>query len=202
MTRTARRIADTSVGNRGSQDEVVGHDGRRVDVTGDIWRVGPEHTINWSQLPPSLGRQVVVAIDAHIRHLIRTQSSPSVSARFDSIKLFFNVAHELKVDLSSAVTLNAALLNRLRIALNAKYALATVVGALHGYRLWYVWSTDADLPGFDFDVATKLESLTIGGGPKGEAVLRNDPKRGPLHSTEFDRLYQSMRKATETDALS
>lgn len=202
MTRTARRIADTSAASRDGQDEVVGRDGRRVDVTGDIWRVGSEHTINWSQLPPSLGRQIVVALDAHIRHLIRTQSSRSVSSRFDSIKLFFNAAHELAVDLSSAAALNATLLNRLRIALNARYALATVTGALHGFRSWYVWSTDADLPGFDFDVATKLESLTIGGGSKGEAVLRNDPKRGPLHSTEFDRLYQAMRKATETDVFS
>lgn len=201
MTRIPRCVDDTSSEQQGPPDTVVSYDGRRIDVADQIWRVGPESKISWSQLPPDMGYQAVTALKTYIRHLIRVQSPSSISSRFESIKLFFNVAHELSVDLSSVEVLDVKLLNQLRIALNSRYALATVAGALHAYRLWYVWSTDADLPGFDFDVATKLESLTVGGGPKGEAVLRNDPKRGPLNSTEFDRLYLAMINATKVEAI-
>ncbi len=179
---------------------LLGPDGKRRDVSGSVWRVGADHVINWSQLPP-LGTDIVVALHAHFKYLVSTLSPRSVDSRFGSIKLFFQTAYETNVDLSSAASLNASLLEKIRRPLNARYSLATVTGALHAYRLWYVWSADADFPGFDFEATVQLESLTIGGGPKGEAVLRNDPKCGPLHAMEFDRLYQALRRATECELV-
>ena len=183
-------------------DEVVAFDGKIIDVSGSIWRIGPDQVINWHQMPTSLGGQVIAALNAYFKHMIRTYAPRSIVGRFDSIRLFFNTALELNVDLSRGSGLPPSLLNQVRIALNTKYALATVTGALHAYRIWYIWATDADIPGFDFDMAADLESFTIGGGVKGEAVLRNDPKNGPLHSTEFDRLYQAMQIATESGPFS
>ncbi|MBT1537103.1 site-specific integrase [Ralstonia solanacearum] len=183
-------------------DEVVAFDGKIIDVSGSIWRVGPDQVINWHQMPTSLGGQVIAALNAYFKHMIRTYAPRSIVGRFESIRLFFKTVLELNVDLSRGSGLHPSLLNQVRIALNTKYALATVTGALHAYRIWYIWATDAEIPGFDFDMAADLESFTIGGGVKGEAVLRNDPKNGPLHSTEFDRLYQAMQIATESGPFS
>ncbi|WP_104655500.1 site-specific integrase [Ralstonia insidiosa] len=180
--------------------EVMRSDGKRLDVSGSIWRVGVDHAINWSQLPP-LGADIVAALQAHFKYIISTFSAWSIAGRFDSLKMFFQTAYEKRVDLSSAANLDASLLSKVRETLNERYSLATVTGALHAYRLWYIWSADADFPDFDFEVTIELENFTIGGGQKGEAVLRNDPKCGPLHAMEFDRLYQALRKATERELL-
>ncbi|MCK4120280.1 tyrosine-type recombinase/integrase [Ralstonia pseudosolanacearum] len=201
MDRDNARLSKSDVaGERYGASEVMGPDGKRLDVSGSVWRVGADHTINWSQLPP-LGADVVAALQAHFKHIISTFSSWSVDSRFESLKMFFQVAYEIKVDLSSAANLDASLLSKVRDVLSVQYSLATVTGTLHAYRLWYIWSADADFPGFDFEVTVQLENFTIGGGQKGEAVLRNDPKCGPLHAMEFERLYQTLRRATELELL-
>ncbi|WP_455154034.1 site-specific integrase [Cupriavidus campinensis] len=187
--------------DRSPGEEVVSHDGKRIDVSGVEWRLAPEATINWGSMPP-LGVQVRHAMREYLKHSIRSVAPHTAESRFKNLKTFLGAATDLDQDLSTAENFSVGLLKRVRSCLAKRHAVATVVGALHAFRYWYVWAADVDLPGFDFEVATGLENLTIGGAPKGEAVLRNDPKRGPLHSTEFDRLYQAMRKATETDGLS
>ncbi len=60
---------------------------------------------------------------------------------------------------------------------------------------WYIWCAERypEL-GFCTEYALQLDSLTIPGGPKGEAVRRNDPEAGPLHRTlELPLLINALR---------
>lgn len=193
--------AFVSAPNVGSdEDEIVSADGRRIDVSGSEWRLGPESVIKWTTLP-ALGVQLRDAMDAYLKHSIRTVAPYTAEARFKNLRNFFQAATDINVDLSMADSLGVQLLKRVRAQLAEQQAVATVVGALHAFRLWYLWSSDANLQGFDFEVAVGLENLVIGGAPKGEAVLSNDPKRGPLHSAEFERMYQAMRQAAESPLI-
>lgn len=182
------------------EHEIVSYEGRCIDVTGAEWRLGPEVMINWATLPP-LGIQANHAMKEHLKHSIRSVAPYTVENRFKNLKCFFRAAADMNVDLSTADSLDAQLLKRVRSRLAEHNAVATVTGALHAFRFWYLWSADADLPGFDFEVSVGLENLTIGGATKGEAVLRSDPKLGPLHPSEFDRLYKAMRWASDCELV-
>lgn len=182
------------------ENEIVSFDGRRIDISCREWRLGPDSVINWATLP-TLGVQVFDAVKAYLKHSIRSVAPTTAERRFKDLKNFFQAATDINVDLSTADSLGVQLLKRVRTHLAEQQAVATVVGALHTFRFWYLWSTDVNLQGFDFEVAVGLENLVIGGAPKGEAVLSNDPKRGPLHSAEFERMYQAMRQAADSPLI-
>jgi len=51
------------------------------------------------------------------------------------------------------------------------------------------------LEGFDEDVAIELEMVTISNVAKGQAVLSEDPRKGPLSPVEVGNLLAAMRGA-------
>lgn len=118
----------------------------------------------------------------HLKHSIRSVAPYTVENRFKNLKCFFRAAADMNVDLSTADSLDAQLLKRVRSRLAEHNAVATVTGALHAFRFWYLWSADADLPGFDFEVSVGLENLTIGGGDEGRSSLTQRSQAGAASS--------------------
>jgi hypothetical protein len=66
---------------------------------------------------------------------------------------------------------------------------------LHYPRAYYVWCVAQRFPGFDPEVARKLEGIVIGGNVKGSAVRSDDPDKGPLDAMEVASLSLALRAA-------
>ncbi|MGU7771537.1 tyrosine-type recombinase/integrase [Burkholderia sp. MR1-5-21] len=171
-----------------------------AEIGGDVWRLGAEAMIGWTQLPP-VGESVEVSLRMFFRYLKNDRAPATVENYFQGILTFFRSALEIGANVTDLATFDVALVHRLRAHMSSRFAAATVARTLHAFRYWYLWCCDADIDGFDFDTAVALDGLVIGGGPKGEAVLGHDPKLGPLHSTEFDRLFLALREATANETM-
>jgi integrase len=175
-------------------------DSAALKTRGDVWRLDAEKSINWKLLPPT-GKAIETTLRLFVRYLCSDRSPATVASYFRGLTGILRALDELQVNTSDLTIFNVALFHRLRAHLSSTLAVATVGWSLHAFRLWYVWCSDADIDGFEFDTAIALESLVIGGGPKGEAVLGHDPKLGPLHATEFDRLFLALREATRNGTM-
>ncbi|WP_454871439.1 tyrosine-type recombinase/integrase [Paraburkholderia xenovorans] len=169
-------------------------------IGGDVWRLNAEEIIGWRQFP-AVGASVEIALRMFCWYLRSDRAPSTVVSYFRGLTTFFRAAIELKANVTDLAAFDVALFHRVRKHMSSQRAVATVGGALHAFRSWYLWCSDADIEGFDFDTAVALDGLVIGGGPKGEAVLAHDPKLGPLHPAEFDRLFLALREATANEAM-
>lgn len=183
---------------RDEEDFEVNDDPAQIE--GDVWRLGAEETIRWRQLP-AVGKSVESTFRMFLHHLKSDRSPATVVGYFKGVSVFLRAAVELNVDVTDLAKFDVALFHRLREQMSSRFAVATVCWALHTFRSWYLWCSDADLDGFDFDTAVALDGLVIGSGPKGEAVLGHNPKLGPLHPAEFDRLFLALREATANETM-
>ncbi|RKE25872.1 phage integrase family protein [Paraburkholderia sp. BL23I1N1] len=186
--------------------DVAGHDNdvegtlSLPQFSGDVWRLDAQTIINWNLLAPA-GPTVVTALRKFVAYVFVNRSAATARGYFRSLCLIFKEATAINIDASDLGAYDITLFHQLRIQMSSKYAVSTIAWSLHAFRSWYVWCTEAEIDGFDFDIAVVLDSLVIGGGPKGEAVLGHDPNVGPLHPAEFDRLFLALRKATQDEAI-
>lgn len=145
--------------------------GARIDISGDIWQIGVEQSINWERFPIRRG-PVAYAVWEHIKNLVRTGSADYVLNQFNNLKRVLDVANSSGVDISVAETYDESLFTTARRLLGKAYPEGTVANSLDAYRRWLVWSADEEFEGFDQEYATYLENQIIGGNLKGQAVLR------------------------------
>ena len=164
------------------------------------WRLDADSLINWARLPP-VGTDVERPLRVRLWNMRSDWAPTSILAEFNALCQFFRTAFDGGVDCSRLEKLDLALFLKVRPLLQGQYAASTISKVLGAFRGWYIWSCDADFDGFDFDTAVALESITIGGGKKGEAVLSHDPKLGPLYSVEFDSLFLALREATANNTI-
>ena len=193
-------IDDPSDAIRELGEESFDVSGDQAQFGGDVWRLSAEKVIRWGLLPP-VGESVQVALRIFLWHLRKELAPATVDGYFQGALQFLRSAAELGVDLTDPAAFNVALFHRARALMSKRVSVATISWALHAFRVWYLWCSDADIEGFDFDTAVGLDAIVIGGGPKGEAVLGHDSKLGPLHPTEFDRLFLALREATANETI-
>ncbi|MDN7681640.1 tyrosine-type recombinase/integrase [Burkholderia cenocepacia] len=192
-------ISEGSNGRESMQETaatvIVAYGNVRVDVSGSIWRLSPDHALNWS-LYPDIGPSVSLSLRMFIIQLIKTLAPDTVTGYFRGMQNCLKAAMSLGADVSDMSGFDIALVGKMRGYINDHVGEASVSWALHAYRKWYQWCSDAGLEGFDARIADALDEIVVGGSRKGDAVLSHDPKLGPLHTTEFDRLFLSLRNAT------
>ena len=70
---------------------------------------------------------------------------------------------------------------------------------LHRLRAWCLWMADAGLAGMDLDLAERIKRWRIPGNPKGEAVMSQDPDKGPLSDAEFELMVRAVQAAPPED---
>jgi len=162
---------------------VQSQSGARIDISGDVWCIGVQQSINWEGFPVRRG-PVAYAVWEHIKNLVRKGSADYVLNQFNNLKRVLDVANSSGVDISVADKFDDSFFTTARRLLGKTYPEGTVANSLDAYRRWIVWSADQEFEGFDQEYATYLENLIIGGNLKGQAVLRQDANEGPLRFAE------------------
>ncbi|UJB31361.1 tyrosine-type recombinase/integrase [Chromobacterium sp. Beijing] len=181
--------------------KVLTWSGSTVDTSGKKWRISARRTLNWELIPLRPGTTLQATL-AYFRNCLRQLSDDTIFGKFKSLKTIFGTAIEANFDISNAIKIDMSFYEAIRNCLLKKVSPNTVRSHLQTYRNWYLWCTDAELEGFNEEVATVLENRIIGGNIKGAAVLRNDPNEGPLHKIQFDVLTARLRQAEESHTLS
>ncbi|RQT27078.1 tyrosine-type recombinase/integrase [Burkholderia contaminans] len=174
---------------------IVGYGNVRVDVSGSIWRLDTHLALNWS-LYPDVGTNVRVSLQKFIIELIKTLAPDTVMGYFRGLQNCMKAAISLGAEVSNMTGFDIDLVGQMRGYIDDRVGEASVFWALHAYRKWYQWCSDAGLEGFEARVADALDEVVVGGNRKGDAVLSHDPNLGPLRVAEFDRFFLALRHAT------
>ncbi|WP_083265923.1 tyrosine-type recombinase/integrase [Burkholderia lata] len=194
-----RAAVNRELGERASPTDdamvVVGYENVRVDVSKNVWRLGLDISLNWSSFP-EVGPNLNAPLRAFMAQLVKTLAPKTVMGYFSGVRTCMRAAISLGIDVSSPANFDVALIGQLRRHINDHVGEASVFWALHAYRKWYQWCSDADFEGFNANVSDALDGIVVGGNRKGDAVLSHDPDLGPLHPSEFDRLFLALRDAT------
>lgn len=202
-----------------------------IDTSGGVWLIEAATRINWANMPLAQG-PVLHAVREHMRNLVRTRSPDYAYAQFQNLRRLFVTGKSTGLDINRVETYDEAFFAKIRRALtdspkrqsahrgqkpddehcgdasnkheNAPKAFTqgTVANTLDAYRRWFVFCADEEYEGFHQELATVLENQVIGGNPKGEAVLSNDPNKGPLQSVEVfalqGQILSELRSATDS----
>lgn len=166
-------------------------DDRSIDVSGSEWIIQTateRFTIHWSRalVPEGPYRN---SIRQWVAHLLRTKSPTVATSGFSQALALFN----------SDAYLEAAQNGDLVPYLAFSQARAVLGPSnqwqLHYARSYYKWCVAQRFPGFDPDVARKLDGIVVGGNTKGVAVRSADPEKGPLDAMEVAALSLALRAA-------
>ncbi len=170
--------------NADNQGTVLARSGARVDASGDVWRLSPEHSINWLRMPLMPGPMCQVT-KFYFKNLIRMRSPSYVHNQFSFLQAVLVEAVGLGLDVNNPDTYDASFFERIRIALLEWVSAGTTANYLDAFRRWYLWGSDQEYEAFDEEHATDLENRIIGGNLKGAAVLSDDVDEGPLRFAEL-----------------
>ncbi|NYZ13381.1 hypothetical protein HL658_12540 [Azospirillum sp. RWY-5-1] len=168
-----------------------------VDTSSSIWRISPTERIDWDSFS-SAPEFYVRACREFARHLIRTAAARSVGSEFGRLEAAV-VQCPIREDQHCLDTgsLGEEFFTDLEKVCKARgYSKRYTNDIVLSQRRFYIWAADAGFDGFDPDVATALEDKVFGTFAANEAVLRNDPKHGPLREHEFLALSNALRAQT------
>lgn len=185
------------------QSTVRSQAGHLIDTSGDVWRIDADSSVNWTRFG-NLNGDVVAACKAYIRHLIRNNSPQYVSGQHLFMRVLADdtltrdVNHSIEVD----DVLTRGVFERFKAKVRKTVSEANIGTYTGAFVRWYIWCTDAGFTVFDPDLATEFESLVIGGNPQGQAVLSNDPNRGPLREVEMVAFRSALKAAARDGTLS
>ena len=214
-----------------SQPSVLSQSSDHIDTSGEIWLIDATTRIKWANMPLTEG-PVLHAVKEHVRNLVRTRSPNYAYTQFQNLRRLFAAGKSAGFDINIPETYDEAFFVKIRRSLTdapkpqsvrrarkagdehrgdaankqkippGAFTEGTVANTLDAYRRWFVFCADEEYEGFDQELATVLENQVIGGNPKGEAVLSNDPDKGPLQPVEVfalqGRLLSEMQSATES----
>ncbi|MBR0950337.1 hypothetical protein [Bradyrhizobium canariense] len=159
------------------EDVIFDKAGRRVDCSGDVWRLnhaGHSIALDWTRLS-GLPESVQDAARLYLRERIADWAPQTVEGTFYMYMLLASCRF-FSTDFAGPVEFRA--FDELRDDKRAGSP------ELTRFRRWYRWAAILELPAFDKAVWRQLETVTIGANPQGRASRKKDPDRGPLTDGE------------------
>ncbi len=183
-------------GWRDIPDFIISREGKRVNTAGDVWNLPYAVDTYSSRLDFSKisNENLKWALKAFVIAKIESVSTHAGAHHFH------DVWREIlrPYDLNSSLDLSEFETNLINLY---EYAINTARDKHRLYALyrpiqWYLYSAEhyPEL-GFSTAYASILETMSIPGNPKGEAVRMEDPDSGPLnHSLELPLLIQALKK--------
>jgi integrase len=126
---------------------------------------------------------------ATLAHYARTLSAKHTANMAQGVKAILNATA------SSSITVTTLINFRARLTPATEYHLGAVSGFICAWH-------DLGYPGIDDDVVDLLESWTLRGNDKGDAIKRLDPAQGPLTDNELMAFNESATSAFEKDQIS
>lgn len=175
-------------------DFIISREGKRVNTEGDLWNLPYSvdmynAKLDFSKIP---NENLKWVLKSFIIEKIEKVSTHSGLQHFQDIwiKFFRNREFE-KFDLDIENALIGVIEDAINLA-RAQQKLWTLYRPIQ----WYLYGAEyyPEL-GFSIVYAHVLETMSIPGNPKGEAVRMEDPESGPLnHSLELPLLIQALKK--------
>lgn len=174
-------------------DTIVSFSGATIDVREDIWRVGVDQTADISIF--RFNDDIYYNICFYITHLLRNYSPDYVenNCKWLSPLSQTAVVKSISKSIDDSGTLDLSVYKAFSSALKGKPGWITSAKA--AFIRWYLWSCDMGLHTFDDDVAIELEHITLPRSARGQAVLSEDPQKGPLTPIEVANLLAALRGA-------
>lgn len=179
-----RARSNSDVGTR-IPKSVKGSAGFDVDLSGEIWwvtSIPSSFKFDWAVLT-HCDTFAVQALRLHIARLIASSSGNHSYNVYRAVARYLLWAATSNVSPLALLSLRTYL-QRLRRA-NVGYV-------FHLIRRWYQASCDRSLDEFDDDIAFALYDMRIEGNVKGDAVMSNDPREGPLTAFEEEALRSAL----------
>ncbi|WP_442782735.1 hypothetical protein [Collimonas fungivorans] len=186
-------------GWRNVPTSVISREGVTINLDEDRWtlpitnRAGSR--LNFSKIKNRILRW---ALKTYVIHRIERVSTAAGSKAYESVwrcflrrQVDFDIAEGPEFRLNFISLIEAVIWKARR-----DHKLYQIYEAIR----WYLWSAE-NYPelGFCPIYALELDSMTIPGGPKGEAVRMLDPECGPLHrSLELPLIIDALRSDTST----
>ncbi len=156
---------------------VIDRNGLPVSTKAEVWRlndVSRAERLNWDLC--NTAADVKDSMKAFAVHSIESQAPVTVGRIVDALGYFLSSIQPLRSlrDLNYRV-LEAAL---------AKMRSRGNAGRFSAVRQWYRWSVGQGLPGFQEEIARRLDQLRWPHLAAGLPVMRRDPEQGPLNDQE------------------
>ena len=167
----------------GIQSNIISREGHSVDTSGEIWvlpQIIHHAKLNFEAISPLNYRW---ALKRYVQEKIQYTSTSEGEQAFNHVKQhIFNAHHQLSE--TNDISQNSHELIKIFENRISDYRARRIFDRLYRSVKWYIWCAE-EYPelGFDASYALELNSMSIPGGPRGEAVRMNDPNHGPLHKS-------------------
>jgi integrase len=125
----------------------------------------------------------------YIVQLIKTTSPGHCEATFKSIVRFARFVADFEGQHGPASAILSSVYSEYRALLSAN----ACEQELHRVRPWFLWAADNAYEAFSPEAAFEIDHMRIPGGPRGRAVLSEDPEEGPLTEEEVVALLAALR---------
>lgn len=175
-------------------DFIISREGKTINLKGDVWHLPysiRKSTIDFTDIEPLEIKWVLKKFV--IDQLERVSIHSSLSSFIDIKNLILKTDVFLKSD--NSVEIMDSLILAFEKAINTARSEHNL-WYLYRPIQWYLYGAEyyPEL-GFSTAYASILETMSIPGNPKGEAVRMEDPDSGPLnHSLELPLLIQALKK--------
>ena len=196
LPNTTPASIDAVPNNTPKTNSIMALSGATIDTTKSRWQLDAETAIDWESFK-RLSSMVSHGLRTFITNQITRNSPAYVSNQITWLTY-------LTKDSVLTSTINS-LAKEEYIDRSVYEVFSTevekIVSKQHapGYRAayirFYLWCADAELPGFDVDIAADLETIVISGAASGQAVMRQDPNTGPLTEMEYQALQARLRSS-------
>ncbi|GEO99113.1 tyrosine-type recombinase/integrase [Methylobacterium haplocladii] len=172
--------------------------GKRVVLDGPVWQlndfVHPEYALDWASLGFTHRGLVEATADFFVER-IQTSSASNVVNHFNALKRVKKL-RSFQAWSAPLIAWNQPELNQ-TLFYEARDQAGFSRGELSHVQRWFGFCARRDGSGVNRTSASILESISIGGEPKGVAVLTLDPQGGPLDDAETTALLQALAAAYE-----
>jgi integrase len=154
-----------------------------------VWKLNKNVKVYVGAVQALLDSETSHGFTATLAHYARTLSAKHTANMAQGVKAILNATA------SSSITVTTLINFRARLTPATEYHLGAVSGFICAWH-------DLGYPGIDDDVVDLLESWTLRGNDKGDAIKRLDPAQGPLTDNELMAFNESATSAFEKDQIS
>jgi integrase len=158
------------------------------DENESIWQLDKNVNVNVGAVRDLLSSDWRYGFTATLAHYARTLSSKHTANMAQGVSLL------LKTTGSSSITVTALINIRATLTKETEYKLGAVIGFI---CTWH----DLGYPGIADEVVDLLDSWTLRGNIKGDAIKRLDPTQGPLTDSELSAFNEAASAAFERDQI-
>lgn len=177
--------------------------GEVIDTSDLKWIISPDLCINWEPYR-SISEYILEVLQNYIRHLLRNYSASYAYNQMSFLRIIKNNA--LDQDINSIVKkhgfITRGFFEKLKGCARISVSEENIGIYTGAFVRWYIWATDAGFEHFDPDLASEFESLRIPRNPYGQAVLSQNPNRGPLREVEMTAFRSALKAAERNCSLS